>query len=139
MSKLLLAFAVEFERDSKLSLAVSANVLRLTGDEGIRIRDLPRLSGVSPEAIAMAVRRAEECDLGAVRRDSASSRVKIFVLTPDGRRAREKYHQLVRNIERSWTLKSGKENVEKLRALLESSDLGFEVNCAKKLAFQPRS
>ena len=49
-----LAFAVEFERDSPVSLAIGANVLRIAG-EGPRVRDLPRLAGVSKEAIAMAV------------------------------------------------------------------------------------
>jgi hypothetical protein len=119
LAKLLLAFAVEFERDSKLSLAICANVLRLTVDEGIRIRELPRLSGVSKEAIAMALRCAGEHDLGVVQRESASSRWKVFVLTPQGRRAREKYHQLVGNIEKGWTIHLGRANVEKLRELLE--------------------
>jgi DNA-binding MarR family transcriptional regulator len=119
LSKLLLAFAVEFERDSGLSLAVSANLLRLTSEEGIRVRDLPRLSGVSKEAIAMALRRAEECGLGVVQKQSASSPVKMFVLTPEGRRAREMYHQLVWNIEKNWKASFGRENVEKLRELLE--------------------
>ena len=102
LSKLLLAFAVEFERDSGLSLAVSANVLRLTGDEAVRVRDLPRLSRVSKEAIAMALRRAEECGLGVVQNESACSREKMFALTQEGQRAREMYRERVRKIEKCW-------------------------------------
>jgi len=118
-SRLLLVFAIEFERDSKLSLAVCANLLRLTTDEGVPIRELPRLSGVSKEAIAMAVRRAEECDLGEVQPGSASGRLKVFLLTSQGHLARDKYRQLVAQIENGWTLHFGKANVEKLRELLE--------------------
>jgi hypothetical protein len=59
LSKVLLAFAIEFERDGTVSLAISANVLRLAGDGGIRVRDLPRMSGVSKEAIAVALKFLE--------------------------------------------------------------------------------
>jgi DNA-binding MarR family transcriptional regulator len=120
LSKLLLAFATEFERASNLSLALAANVLRLAGDKGIPVRDLPRLSGVSKEAIAMALRRAGECGLGVVERDRASSRKKIFVLTPAGRRGRERYDRLVRSIETGWAANYGREKVGRLRGLLET-------------------
>ncbi len=120
LAKLLLAFAVEFESDSNLSLAVGANVLRLAEEEGIRVRDLPRLSGVSKEAIAMALRRATQCQLGSIQTGPASSRAKVFTLTSEGRNAREKYHQLAGSIENHWTLNFGPRNVKKLRELLES-------------------
>ena len=119
LSKSLLAFAVEFEHDSGLSLAVCANLLRLTSDEGIRIRDIPRLSGVSKEAIAMALRRAEECGLGMIQSGSPANRIKNCVLTSDGRRAREKYHKLTWNIETGWKTKLGRNSVAELRELLE--------------------
>jgi hypothetical protein len=52
LAKVLLAFAIEFERESEVSLAIGGNVLRLAGNEGILVRDPPRASGVSKEAIA---------------------------------------------------------------------------------------
>jgi hypothetical protein len=55
LAKALLLFAIEFERDSAVSLAISANILRLAGDEGVSLRDLPRLAAVSKEAIAMSL------------------------------------------------------------------------------------
>jgi DNA-binding MarR family transcriptional regulator len=119
LSKSLLAFAVDFEHDSGLSLVVCANLLRLTSDEGIRIRDIPRLSGVSKEAIAMALRRAEECGLGMIRSGLPANRIKNLVLTSDGRRAREKYHKLTWNIETDWKTKLGRNSVAELRELLE--------------------
>lgn len=117
-SKLLLAFAVQFERESGLSLAVSANLLRLVNDEGVRVLDLPRLSGVSKEAIAMVVRCAEKSGLGIVQK-SPGRREKVFVLSSEGRRAREIYRQLVGHIEEDWKNNLGKQSVEKLRELLE--------------------
>src|SRR5262249_34061044 len=55
VSRVLLACAVEFERETATSLAISANALRVLGaDEWVPVRDLPGLSGVSKESIAMA-------------------------------------------------------------------------------------
>ncbi len=73
MSKLLLAFAIRFERESGLSLAISANVLRLASEQGTRVRDLPHLSGVSKEAIAMALKR--------LKSSGSASRAKALSLT----------------------------------------------------------
>jgi DNA-binding MarR family transcriptional regulator len=119
LSKILLAFATEFESESGLSLAVSANALRLAGDEGVRVQDLPRLSGVSKEATAMSLRRAQECGLGIVQSESPSSRVKVFVLTAKGKSARETYNELVWKIERKWKINFSADGVEKLREVLE--------------------
>jgi hypothetical protein len=55
LSRALLSFAMEFERESDLSLAICANVVRVLDEEGARLRDIPLLSGVSKEAIAMAM------------------------------------------------------------------------------------
>jgi hypothetical protein len=51
LSRALLAFTMEFERKSDLSLALCANVLRVLSDAGARVRDLPLLSGASREVI----------------------------------------------------------------------------------------
>jgi hypothetical protein len=53
-------------------------------------------------------------------RDRASSRKKIFVLTPAGRRGRERYDRLVRSIETAWAANYGREKVGRLRGLLET-------------------
>jgi hypothetical protein len=55
LARVLLSFSLDFERDSALSLAICANVLRVLDEKGIRQRDLPALSGVSKESIAMAM------------------------------------------------------------------------------------
>src|SRR5262249_58348952 len=53
LSQVLLAFTLDFERESAVSLAIAANALRVLTPEGIRTRDLPRLTGVSKEALSM--------------------------------------------------------------------------------------
>ena len=118
LSKLLLAFAEEFERDSGLSLALSANILRLTQDEGVPVQDLPRMSGVSKQAVAMALLRAEQSGLGIVQKSPGEG--KIFILTAKGQRAQEKYRELVWDIEKAWKARFGKGNVGRLRDSLES-------------------
>ena len=52
----LLTFTLEYERVAELSLAILADLSRLADEEGGgRIRDLPHTSGVSEEALAMAI------------------------------------------------------------------------------------
>lgn len=118
LSKVLLAFALEFERASKISLALSANLLRLTGDDGVRVRDLPQMAGVSKEAVAMALRRAQECAFGEVQQ-KPRSRMRIFVLSAKGRDARDTYSDLVWRIDEDWKVAFGEKNVQRLRERLE--------------------
>jgi DNA-binding MarR family transcriptional regulator len=76
LSRVLLAFAIEFERESELSLAISANVLRVLNEKGVRVRDLPLLIGVSKEAISMAMGILRKKDVAVVETDPAGSRAK---------------------------------------------------------------
>lgn len=119
LSQVLWAFAVEFERDSDISLAVCANLLRLAQDRAVRVRDIPRLSGVSKEATAMVLRRAQECGLGVIQNRSRGDHVKTFVLSSKGLRARERYSDLMSKIETAWKTDVGGNTVAKLRELLE--------------------
>jgi DNA-binding MarR family transcriptional regulator len=118
LSKVLLAFAIRFERESRLSLAISANVLRLAGEEGTRVRDLPRLSGVSKEAIAMAIKRLDAGGFAIVQAERKDSRVKVLNLTAAGQNARATYHRLVWAIEKRWEASLG-ESIANLRQSLE--------------------
>jgi DNA-binding MarR family transcriptional regulator len=118
LSKILLAFAIQYERESHISLAISANVLRLASEEGVRLRDLPRLSGVSKEAIAMAVKRLTEAGSIVVQVEKKESRIKAVILTTKGQHARDTYHRLVEEIEKRWEA-SSREAVINLRSSLE--------------------
>ena len=119
LSKALLAFAMEFERDSGLSLAMVANVFRFVNHEGIRVRDIPRLSGISKEGIAIATDRLEKRGLISVKTESASSRTKILVLTPAGRDVQRTCLELLFKIEKCWQNDVGRETISALRSVLE--------------------
>ncbi len=55
LSRPLLAFAAEYEAEPGPSLAISANVLRVLTEADVRTKDIPARSGVSKEAVAMAI------------------------------------------------------------------------------------
>ncbi len=74
LSRVLLAFAIEFEHESDLSLASGANVLRVLDQKGVPVRDLPVLSGVSKEAIATALGFLRKKSLAVIEPDPAGSR-----------------------------------------------------------------
>ena len=119
LSRTLLAFAIEFECDSKLSIAICANVLRILGDQGARVRDLPRLAAVSKEAIATSLNFLEKQGYAVVEAESPGGKTKVAVLTPKGRRAWDTYRRLVWVIEERWQARFGKDTVCGLRELLE--------------------
>jgi hypothetical protein len=49
LSRLLLAFTLEYEQPTKLSLTMTSNALRVIDEQGARLRDLPGRAGVSRE------------------------------------------------------------------------------------------
>ena len=119
LSRVLLAFAIEFERESDLSLAISANVLRVLDEKGVRVRDLPLLTGVSKEAISMAMGILQKRRFAVVEPDPAGSRAKVVRLTPKGREAQDAYRQLLGIIEERWQARFGKDTIRTLRESLE--------------------
>lgn len=118
LSKVLLAFAIEFESESKVSLAICANVLRLVG-EAVRVRDLPRLAGVSKEGMAMAFTFLLKQGYAVVKPESTESRFKVVQLTPKGRKARKTYFRLIGEIEERWKERVGANAIAELRRSLE--------------------
>lgn len=124
LSKVLLAFAMEFERESEVSLAICANVLRPTPEEGIEVSDLPRLSGVSKEAIAMSLSFLGKRGYAVIQSKAAGKRGKMLVLTPKGRMAQDKYRQLVWALEERWQARFGEKAIGRLRELLEPLAIG---------------
>jgi DNA-binding MarR family transcriptional regulator len=119
LSKVLLAFAIEFERQSELSLAICANVLRVLSEKGERVRDLPVLAGVSKESISTAMGILRKKRLVEIQSDTAGSRTKLARLTSKGREAQEAYQRLLARIEERWQSHFGKDKVRRLRVALE--------------------
>jgi DNA-binding MarR family transcriptional regulator len=119
LSQVLLWFAVEFERESPVSLAISANVLRLLSEEGARASDLPRLASVSKEVIATSLSFLTKRGYAAMKPTTAASRAKVIVLTAKGRAAHVKYRELISDIEERWQSRYGAKAVLNLRESLE--------------------
>jgi hypothetical protein len=117
-AKLLLAFTYEFERESKISLAISANVLRVIGDEGAPLKELPRLSSVSKEAIAMALSFLTRCGDAVVGVQESGAKTKIVKLTTKGLRARDQYFELIDVILHRWQVRFGNQLIDELQKSL---------------------
>ncbi len=126
LSQVLLAFTIEFECESSLSLAISANVLRVLDTEGVRIRDLPHLSGVSKEAISASVGFMARHGYVVVGPDPTASRVKLARLTPKGRRSLEAYRQLLEAVEERWQARFGESNIRVLHESLHNIVAGSD-------------
>ena len=99
LSCVLLAFTIEFERESDLSLAICANVVRVLNEKGVRARDLPVLSGVSKKSISMALGILQKAKLAVVESESDAGRTKLVLLTAKGQRAQDAYRKLLAAIE----------------------------------------
>jgi DNA-binding MarR family transcriptional regulator len=119
LSRALLGFALEYEKASGFSLAMSANVVRLVSEKGVRVRDIPGLAGVSKEAAAMALKRLEESESACVTAESATSRTRVVVLTPKGVQMQEAYLEFTQKVEKHWQASFGKDQIDNLRLLLE--------------------
>jgi methyltransferase (TIGR00027 family) len=124
LSRVLLSFAVEYEREAGLSLAVAANVLRVLGTEGTRLRDLPALTGTSKESVRWALGLLTRGDLVAEEPDPAASRGRVARLTPRGLDAQRLYHELTGEIERRWHDRFTPAVITALRASLEPLTAG---------------
>ena len=119
LSRVLLAFTLEFERESDLSLAISANVLRVLDEKGLRVRDLPALTGVSKEAIKMAMGLLQKKRIIVIAQDPTSIRTKVVQLTSKGREAQQAYSRLLGIIEERWVSRFGSDVIRRLRDSLE--------------------
>jgi DNA-binding MarR family transcriptional regulator len=119
LSRVLVAFAVDFERESDLSLAISANVLRVLDEQGVRFQDLGRLSGVSMELIKSSVGWLEKRHYLVIERDRTARGAKLVRLTAKGQKAQAAYRQRIRAVEDHWVSRFGKKNIDNLRGSLE--------------------
>ena len=124
LSRVLLGFALEYEAESALSLAVGANLLRVLGPEGTRLRDLPLLTGISTGAARWALGVLLRAHLAVEEPDPAASRGKVARLTPAGLGAQRRYLELLGVVEDRWQQRSGSDTIGALRHCLEALALG---------------
>ena len=114
LARVLLAFALEFEQESRLSLAICANVLRVLDERGVAVRELPERSGVSKESIAMAMGILRKFKLVEIGKQGTWQVVR---LTAAGIPARMAYPNQLKVVEARWIERFGA-RVDRLRTAL---------------------
>jgi hypothetical protein len=118
LARPLIAFTLESESESRLSLPIGANVLRVLDRTGVRMRDLPTLTGVSREAVAMAVgflERRSGADLVAdpgVKGEGGPTDL-------PGGTGPGAVHAVLGSTEKAWRRRYGADTVATLRRALE--------------------
>jgi hypothetical protein len=113
----LMAYTLDFEKDSALSLPLSANVFRVLDGDGVLVRELPSLTGISKEAVAVSLTSLAKTDYVIVEGAPASKRT--IRLTPAGETLRTVHPRLHAGIGKRWATRFGTNVVEPLRAVLE--------------------
>jgi len=124
LSQALLAFTLEYEDESELSLALSADVVRVLSVDGVPMRDLPARSGVSKEAITAAVGFLQRNGYAAVEPDPASSS-KLVKLTEQGLAAQAQHSRLAKAVERRWKKRLGGDFDRLSKALITGRQLAL--------------
>jgi DNA-binding MarR family transcriptional regulator len=118
LSRVLLAFAIEVERDSPLTMVVGAGALRVLGTDPVRVAELPRRAGLSKEAISRALGLLERHGYAVAEPDPAAIRRKGARLTTRGQRAQADHHRLVVAVEQRWRDQFGAGQVDGLAEAL---------------------
>jgi hypothetical protein len=94
-------FAIDFEAEFPVSLAVAANVLRVLDADGIRVRDIAPTAGISAEAVRWILRVLDPAWAEQIA-DPDTARGKLVRLTRHGDRLRSSYEKRIDEVERSW-------------------------------------
>jgi DNA-binding MarR family transcriptional regulator len=117
LSQALLAYTLNFERESELSLPLAANFVRVLDEKGISVRDLPVAAGVSKEATVMALTFLAKT--GHVVLEGATAATKVARLSPKGRELQKACGRLHANVDERWRRRFGAADVRRLRSSLE--------------------
>jgi len=117
MARVLLAFTLDFERDSPLALPVCANMLRVLSAAETRVRDLPSETGVSKEAVRWALGILARGGLATAEPD-AGGRGQVVRLTEGGLQAKRGYDERLAEVEAEWRDRFGGRVIDALKAPL---------------------
>lgn len=120
LSKLLLSLTLENEHGAEVALALSANVLRVLDDQGVRVRDLPALTGVAEMAVGNSLSLLQKSGHVVIGAGPATGRARLARLTPQGVQAQDAYHCRARNVEQEWEARLGQGDVAAVRESLEA-------------------
>ncbi len=120
LSRALLRFALDHERGAKLSLAAHLDGLRVLTSDGVALRELPRLTGVSQAAIAMLLKRLERVGCVELVPAPDGARGQHARLTAQrGIKAREAGLRRRQRVLDTWRERFGEDAVSELQRALE--------------------
>jgi len=119
LTRTLLAFTLDFERDAELSLPLAANVIRVLDEDGVSVRELPPLGGVSKEAVSMSLTFLDKNGYVSVGPEPSGGRGKSVRLTPKGREAQSDYRERLGQVEEDWVSRFGEQMIQDIRVALE--------------------
>lgn len=115
LSRALFGFAIEFDRESEVPLALAANTLRVLGREPVSLADVPRLTGGSPEVSAIGWRLKPY----VIVETDPRRRRKLARLSARGLQVQREYLRLVAIVEARWEVQFGKDTLRRLRGSLQ--------------------
>ena len=117
LAQALLAYTLDFERDSELSLPLSANFLRVM-EPGMLVRDIPESAGVSKQATSIALTALTKAAYVVVGGSTAATR--RAGLTDKGNDAWKGWRRVHAELEAAWSDRFGADQVRHLRSGLDS-------------------
>jgi len=117
LSQALLAFAIDFEGESRAPFALCASTIRVLGEKPTRESEIPRLTGSSPETSGVGWQIKPYI---IVEPDPGARRGKVIRLSPRGLLAQNNYRRVTAEIEKRWESRFGRENVLQLRESLQA-------------------
>jgi hypothetical protein len=123
LSRVLLAFALDFEGESQAPISLCANAIRVLGDEPTPESDIPKRTGCSEETAGIGWQHKPYI---MAERDPARGRGKFVRLSEAGIKAQGGYYRRTREIEEKWKKEFGsaaKEVRESLTALFKRGEL----------------
>jgi len=126
LSHVLLAFTIDAERESPLTMVIGSGALRVLSGDPVRVAGLPLRAGLSRQAMSQAVGLLERHGYAVAEPDPAASRGKVARLTARGLRAQQEFQRLVGAVEQDWRDRFGTGQVtalaEALRGLFAVQD-----------------
>lgn len=119
LSQPLQALALEFERESELSLMFSANVIRVLDACGVRVAELPARSGVAIESQRTALGILAKRGHAELFTDSRAVG-RLARLSEHGLHALSIYRELTAAIDERWRERHGRKQLGELRDALSA-------------------
>jgi DNA-binding MarR family transcriptional regulator len=118
LSRALLMIAIDFESRSKVSLAMHADLLRVLRETSTPLREIPRLTGVSKEAISMGMGVIVKRGLAVLEPNPNGKAGKAVRLTGKGIASQDAHAHLLRTVEEQHVSRYGADVTSALRESL---------------------